>query len=74
MDSYHPQESLLFDCLKKSELIQEEWFIALRIILSKPLSYFVNNRKELFTAHQPGEVYKSDEFKSIYNLVSTDSM
>ena len=72
MQTYHPGENQLFWSLEQLELVQEEWFIAFRAILSKPLSWFINNRKELFVKEDPtgkeAKVYNSDDYKSIYNL------
>ena len=74
MQTYHPSENQLLRSFEQLELVQEEWFIAFRAILSKPLSWFINNRKELFvkedlTGKEANAVcYRSDDYKSIYNL------
>ena len=77
MGSYHPKESLVLQVLEESNLVQEEWFLALRAILNKPLSYFLERRKELTlemdrtwaTNLKESEVYSSNDYKSLFNLV-----
>ena len=58
-------------------LANSEWNAAFRAIYRKPLVYFLEHRKEIFTTSdgQYGskcdikEVFASDDYKSIYNLV-----
>ena len=74
MQTYHPLESQLLWSLEQLQLGKEEWFIALRAILAKPLSFFLENRKELFVKENPDcaltMTYHSDDYKTFYNLVS----
>lgn len=63
-------ESELLSSLEKSDLIQEEWFIALRAVLKKPLSFFLENRKE-FRAASADKTFPS-ELKEDQKFISND--
>ncbi len=79
MNSYHPLESQVLTHLETAELTQKEWTIALRAVLSKPLCFFLENRKEFAEGSQnklypaemeEGKVFASNSFKSLFSLVS----
>ena len=77
MELYHPHESQLIDVLDQINLTKSEWNSAFRAILRKPLDYFLQNRKEIFTNFNmkygfeldEGEIYQSDDYKALNNLV-----
>ena len=73
-NSYHVREAKLQNILEKSGLAQEEWFIALRIVLNKPLSYFLDNRKELLASQDlekfsDEDTFHSSDYSSLFKLV-----
>lgn len=80
MEFFHQRESLLIDVLNKLDLTKTEWNAAFRAILRKPLSYFLENRKELFTKFdvtfgtnlEKGDIYSSDDYKALANLVTSE--
>jgi hypothetical protein len=83
LDTYHPMEAKLVSTFANSGLIQEQWYLALRAVLRKGLGFFLENRKYMFTKHDTtyganlkeddlDQVYLSDCYKSMFNLVSLD--
>lgn len=79
MSTYHERESSLLESLEAANVTQTEWNVALRAILSKPLSFFLENRKDFFTNQDlkygtnmaEGQVFDSDDYKSVFNLQSS---
>ena len=79
MNSYHDKEARLLSILENSGLGQEEWLISLRLVLSKSLSFFLKNRKELlancerrdYAANDSidDETFMSSDYSSVFNLV-----
>ena len=79
MNSYHDKEARLLSILENSGLGQEEWLVSLRLVLSKSLSFFLKNRKELlancerrdYAANDSidDETFMSSDYSSVFNLV-----
>ena len=79
MNSYHDKEARLLSILENSGIGQEEWLISLRLVLSKSLSFFLKNRKELvancerrdYAANDSidDETFMSSDYSSVFNLV-----
>jgi len=75
MATYHVVESMFMDILFQHGLKKKEWFLALRTVTSKPLSYILETVNTL-GKHDPqhgmkgGKVYSSEDFSSMYHLVS----
>lgn len=75
MATYHVVESKFMDVLFQHGLKKKEWFLALRTVTSKPLSFFLETVAKL-GKHDPqhgmkgGQVYSSEEFSSLFHLVS----
>ena len=78
MNSYHPSEAQVLGTLEKTGMVQSEWFLALRTILTKPLSYFLQNRKELLSRFDSkfgvelneSEIFSSSDFYTLFSQVS----
>jgi len=76
MENYHVVESKFMDVLFQNGLKKKEWFLALRAVTLRPLSFFKEIQNSL--DHNPllgaqtdsDSVYSSDDFFSLYNLVS----
>ena len=76
MKTYHVVESKFMDVLFQHGLKKKEWFLALRAVTLKPLSFFLENMK-IFASHPPDygldmnskDVYTAEDFSSLYNLV-----
>ena len=75
MSSYHVVESKFMDVLFQHGLKKKEWFLALRTVTLKPLSYFkenygqVENARPKFGLEQEDAVYTSEAMSSLFNLV-----
>ena len=69
MEFYHQNESPLIQAL--GCITEQEWNAAFRAVLRKPLSYFLEHRKEIFntfdkkygTELPEGEIYLSEDYK-----------
>ena len=69
MEFYHQTESPLIQAL--GCITEQEWNAAFRAVLRKPLSYFLEHRKEIFnvfdkkygTELPEGEIYLSEDYK-----------
>jgi len=82
MNSYHDKEARLLSILENSGLGQEEWLISLRLVLSKSLSFFSKNRKELlancerrdYAANDSidDETFMSSDYSSVFNLQTNE--
>ena len=76
MATYHGVESKCMDVIFQLGLKKKEWFLALRAVTLKPLSFFLENM-EKFESHNPDygldmtnqDLYTSEDFSSLYNLV-----
>ena len=81
MATYHVVESKFMDVLFQHGLKKKEWFLALRAVTLKPLSFFLEN-VDTFESHNPdhglektsSELYKTENFSSLYNLVGHHDM
>ena len=77
MATYHQVESKFMDVLFQHGLKKKEWFLALRAVTLKPLSYFIANREmleslrpEFGVSGQQKDSYRSEDLSSLCNLVS----
>lgn len=73
MATYHITESKFMDVLFQHGLRKKEWFLALRTVTMRPLSFFLEHQ---VGEHNPdygvkeGDLYDGQDFRSLYNLVS----
>ena len=80
MEFYHQNESPLIQAL--GCITEQEWNAAFRAVLRKPLSYFLDHRKEIFNVFDKkygaelleGEIYLSEDYKVRGNRVKYSVM
>eukprot|EP00092_Neocalanus_flemingeri_P100883 GFUD01128895.1.p1 GENE.GFUD01128895.1~~GFUD01128895.1.p1 ORF type:complete len:670 (+),score=162.71 GFUD01128895.1:141-2150(+) len=76
METYHVVESKFMDVLFQHGVKRKEWFLALRAVTLKPLSFFLENVKK-YESHNTDygvdmksqDLYTSEDFSCLYNLV-----
>ena len=76
METYHVVESKFMDVLFQHGLKKKEWFLALRAVTLKPLSFFLQN-VDKFKSPNPDygldkeskDLYTTEDFSCLYNLV-----
>ena len=81
MATCHGVESKFMDVLFQHGLKKKEWFLAVRAITLKPLSLFLENVAK-FESHNPdhgldkdsSDLYQTEDFASLYNLVGHHDM
>ena len=81
MATYHVVESKFMDVLFQHGLKKKEWFLALRAVTLKPLSFFLEN-VDKFKSHNPDhgldkdsiDLYRTEDVSSLYNLVGHHDM
>ena len=69
MEFYHQNESSLIQAL--GCIAEQEWNAAFRAVLRRPLSYFLDHRKEVFNVYDKkygselpeGDIYLSEDYK-----------
>ena len=85
MDSYHKSMSQIQDSIDKAGQPDKAWALELQVLLKKPLSFYLENRKEMFTTHNTqygtvanqddqDEVFSSNSYKSLYNLTTLNHL
>ena len=75
MATYHVVESQFMDVLFQHGLKKKEWFLALRAVTLRPLSFFTENKERMEPPNPDYGVdttmtYNTEDFSSLYNLVS----
>ena len=81
MATYHPTEATILSAIiAKCGLMKREWFLALRSITQRPLSYFVEHKSDFdlnkidrtygFSRASKDVIYESEDYKSLFHLVA----
>ena len=74
MATYHVVESEFMDVLFQHGLKKKEWFLALRAVTLRPLSFFTENLESIEPPNpnfgvDASKIYNTEDFSSLYNLV-----